>query len=96
MMQECNNTRFIVQFYKTCRNSVLYVTANENYLFDHDENATIDADLTISMCVANRMDSDRMCDLCITGELFENANRHFDNLARYYTHALLWLLAIMC
>ena len=62
-MQLCNNTRFIVQFYKICRSSVLYVTANENYLFDQDENATIDADLTISTFVADRIDSDRMYDL---------------------------------
>ena len=64
-MQHCDNKRFITQFYKTCRSYVLYVTANENYLFDHDKNATIDADSTISMFVADRIDSDRMCDLGI-------------------------------
>ena len=38
------------------------------YLFDRDENATIDADSTISTFVADRIDSDRMCDLGIRKE----------------------------
>ena len=42
------------------------MTANENYLLDRDENATIDADLTISTFVADRSHSDHMCDLGIT------------------------------
>ena len=68
MMQLCDKTRFIVRLYKTCRSSVLYVTANENYmyLFDRDENAMIDADSMISTLVANRSDSDCMCHLGIT------------------------------
>ena len=54
-----------VRFYKTCCSSVLYVTANENYLFDHDENAAIDADSMISTFVADRSHSDHA--LGITG-----------------------------
>ena len=50
-----------IRFYKTCHSSVLYVTANENYLFDHDENAVIDADSTISTFVANHSHSDHIC-----------------------------------
>ena len=65
-MQPCDNTRFIVRLYKTCHSSVLYVTANDNYLFDCDENAMIDADSTISTFVADRSDSDRMCGLSHT------------------------------
>ena len=50
---------------QTCHSSVLYVTANENYLLDHDENAAIDADQTISTFVADRSHSDHMCALGI-------------------------------
>ena len=64
-MQQCNNTRFIVRLYKTCRSSVLYVTANENYLFNRDENAMIDADLMISTVADDHSHSDRMCDMAI-------------------------------
>ena len=42
------------------------MTANENYLFDRNENGTIDADLTISTFVADRSHSDRMCALGIS------------------------------
>ena len=66
MMQLCGNTRFILRLYRTCRSSVLYVTTNENYLVDRDENATIDADSTISTVIADRSHSDRMCDLGIS------------------------------
>ena len=65
-MQHCDNKRFFVPFYKTSLSCVSYVIANANYLFDHDENATVDADSTISMFVADCIDSDRMCELGIT------------------------------
>ena len=41
------------------------MTANENYLFNRDENTMIDSDSTISTFVADRIDSDCMCDLGI-------------------------------
>ena len=65
--QLCNNTRFILQFYKTCRSSVFICDCKWKFLFNHDENAMIDADLTISTFIADRSDSDHMCDLGITG-----------------------------
>ena len=42
------------------------MTANENYLFDHDENVAIDANSTISTFVAYCSHSDCMCDLGIS------------------------------
>ena len=64
-MQPCDNKRFILWFYKTCPSSVFICDCKWKFLFNHDENATIDADSMICTFVADHSDFDHMCDLGI-------------------------------
>ena len=65
MMQPCDNRRFILRFY-TCRSSVLISDCKWKFLFNCDENATIDADSTISTFIGDCSDSYHMCDVGIS------------------------------
>ena len=74
------------------------MTANENYLLDRDENAAIDANSMISMFVADRSHSDRMCDLgMMTYLLGDNTSiTNLPNRKYMYYHPHSQMLLVTC